>query len=65
MSEICGFYVELTDKHRKEEKMKKTYLEPSANMIELTVSDVITVSLILADNVNGFDDGDTLERLFG
>ena len=45
--------------------MKKTYLEPSANMIELTVSDVITVSLILADNVNGFDDGDTLERLFG
>ena len=38
-----------------------------ANVIEFSVNDVITASsnvLRLADNTDGFDDGDTLAALF-
>lgn len=52
--------------------MKKSYLEPLADVIEFNTADVITVSggelvsgLMIASNNDGFDDGDTLAGLFG
>ena len=46
--------------------MKRSYSEPMAKVVEFGVCDVITTSnsLRLANNTDGFDDGDTLSALF-
>lgn len=51
--------------------MKKSYIEPLADVIEFNAADVITVSggelpsgLMIATNSDGFDDGSTLSGLF-
>ena len=43
--------------------MKKSYFEPKAVVLSFDLNDIITLSLI--ENVEGMDDSESIEKLFG
>ena len=45
--------------------MKKDYIAPWAEMLEMGECDIITVSISLSENQNGNDDSGDFDSLFG
>ncbi len=45
--------------------MKKNYISPMAEVLEISDQDILTASIILSNNPNGADDGGDFDRLFG